>query len=57
MAGICGISIPLGTDGDGSTGLPIGLHLQAQAFNEAELLGAARLIESKAGFNYHAVGG
>ena len=57
MAGICGISIPLGTDGGDSTGLPIGLQLQARTFNEAELLGTARLFESKAGFDYHAVGG
>ncbi|MAJ47677.1 MAG: hypothetical protein CBC35_10495 [Planctomycetes bacterium TMED75] len=57
MAGICGISIPVGTDGDDFTGLPIGLQLQAKTFNEGELLGVARLIESRAGFDYHAVGG
>ena len=45
MAGICGISIPSGTDTE-KNGLPIGLHLQAQAFNEKMLLEAAGALET-----------
>ena len=55
MAGICGISIPVGTDSEDGKGLPIGLQLQARNFNEAELLGAAGLIEKEIGFDYAAV--
>ena len=49
MAGICGISIPSGTDTE-EGGLPIGLHLQAQAFNEKVLLEAAGALETLVGF-------
>ena len=52
MAGICGISIPAGFDGNGTKGLPIGLQLQAQSFNESVLLNTARLIESELEFDY-----
>ncbi|HAW95316.1 MAG TPA: Asp-tRNA(Asn)/Glu-tRNA(Gln) amidotransferase GatCAB subunit A [Phycisphaerales bacterium] len=45
MAGICGISIPSGTD-DSEKALPIGLHLQAQAFDEKTLLEAAGALET-----------
>lgn len=56
MAGICGISIPAGMGDGGSGGLPIGLHLQANTFNDAELLETARLIESAIEFDYTSVG-
>ena len=49
MAGICGISIPSGTDTE-ADGLPIGLHLQAQAFDEKMLLEAAGALEALVGF-------
>ncbi len=49
MAGICGISIPSGTDTE-EDGLPIGLHLQAQAFDEKMLLEAAGALETLVGF-------
>ncbi|MCG3137248.1 MAG: Glutamyl-tRNA(Gln) amidotransferase subunit A [Phycisphaerae bacterium] len=42
LAGICGISIPCGFT---SQGLPIGLQLQAAAFNEARLLRIARAYQ------------
>lgn len=51
IAGICGISVPAGfdePDGDGRK-RPIGLHLQAQAFDEATLLRAARGLEQVVG--------
>ena len=49
MAGICGISIPSRTETE-EDGLPIGLHLQAQAFNEKMLLEAAGALETMVGF-------
>ncbi len=55
MAGICGVSIPIGLGGAGGGGLPIGLQLQARAFDEATLLGAARTLERLVGFGYERV--
>ncbi len=49
MAGICGISIPSRTETE-EDGLPIGLHLQAQAFNEKMLLETAGALETLVGF-------
>lgn len=43
LAGICGISVPVGTHP--ADGLPIGAQLMARAFDEPVLLGAARRIE------------
>lgn len=42
LAGICGISVPIGSHSDG---LPIGLQYMANAFNENTLIQAARLSE------------
>ena len=56
MAGICGISIPSGTDQE-TKGLPIGLHLQAQAFNEKMLLEAADALERLVEFDCSALEG
>ncbi len=42
LAGICGISIPCGFS---STGLPIGLHLQAPPFEEERLLRGAQMYQ------------
>lgn len=42
LAGICGISIPCGFSRDG---LPIGLHLQAPAFEEERLLRGAQMFQ------------
>jgi aspartyl-tRNA(Asn)/glutamyl-tRNA(Gln) amidotransferase subunit A len=42
LAGICGISVPCGFT---STGLPIGLQLQAPAFAEERLLRAGRMFQ------------
>ena len=42
LAGICGISVPCGFDGQG---LPVGLQLIAGAFQEAQLLSAAYAYE------------
>ena len=50
IAGICGISLPAGTDSSGGPALPIGIQLQAQAFAEPTLLRAARLLERDGGF-------
>ena len=46
IAGIPAISIPAGDVEDGGSRLPIGLHLQAPAFEDARLLRAAATIES-----------
>ncbi len=54
MAGICGISIPSGTDEE-KRGLPIGLHLQAQAFDEKTLLQVADALERMIGFDCSSV--
>jgi aspartyl-tRNA(Asn)/glutamyl-tRNA(Gln) amidotransferase subunit A len=44
LAGIPGISIPCGFDGEG---LPIGLQILAPAFGEEKLLRIARMYEAK----------
>ncbi len=49
IAGICGISLPAGTDTSEGTPLPIGIQLQAQAFAEPTLLRAARILERDGG--------
>ena len=50
IAGICGISLPCGMAAvDGKT-LPIGLHLQCQAFDESTMFRVARMFESSAPF-------
>ena len=46
IAGICGISLPCGSVDVGGKQLPLGLHLQAQAFDELTLLRAARMFET-----------
>ncbi len=46
MAGLPAISVPAGLDG---TGLPLGLQLIGRAFDEATVLGAAKVIEDAAG--------
>ncbi len=48
LAGLPGISVPAGLDG---SGLPLGLQLIGQPWGEAELLNAASVIESAAGFS------
>jgi aspartyl-tRNA(Asn)/glutamyl-tRNA(Gln) amidotransferase subunit A len=46
IAGTCGLSLPCGhAEADGRR-LPIGLQLQAAAFDEATLLGVARMFEA-----------
>lgn len=42
LAGICGISIPVGTHSDG---MPIGMQFMGAAFNESGILRAARIAE------------
>ena len=42
LAGICGLSVPVGTHSDG---LPIGLQFQANSWQEGTLLGAGRRVE------------
>jgi aspartyl-tRNA(Asn)/glutamyl-tRNA(Gln) amidotransferase subunit A len=49
IAGICGISLPAGfVECDGKR-LPVGVQLQANAFEEAKLLRAARMLERAMG--------
>lgn len=43
LAGICGISVPAGTDRDG---LPIGIQFMGGKFQEATILKAASLVET-----------
>ena len=46
IAGICGLSLPCGhAEADGRR-LPIGLQLQAGAFDEATLFRVARMFEA-----------
>ncbi len=45
IAGIPGISVPLGCIGVEGTDLPVGLHLQAPAMADAKLLRIARMVE------------
>jgi aspartyl-tRNA(Asn)/glutamyl-tRNA(Gln) amidotransferase subunit A len=47
LAGLPGISVPAGLSGDG---LPLGLQLLGQPFDEARLLNAARFLEIAADF-------
>jgi len=42
LAGICGINVPAGTH---SNGLPYGMQLMANAFEEGKLFNAAKLVE------------
>lgn len=42
LAGICGINVPAGTH---SNGLPYGMQLMANAFEESKLFNAAKLVE------------
>lgn len=50
LAGICGISLPVGLD---KAGLPIGMQLLANAFNEQNLFDIASCVERDIGFDYH----
>jgi aspartyl-tRNA(Asn)/glutamyl-tRNA(Gln) amidotransferase subunit A len=45
IAGICGISLPAGYAARGGRQLPVGVQLQANAFEEERLLRAARMLE------------
>ncbi len=53
IAGICGVSIPAGMDQADADGRrrPIGIHLQAQAFEEAKLLGVTAALEKAIAFD------
>jgi aspartyl-tRNA(Asn)/glutamyl-tRNA(Gln) amidotransferase subunit A len=46
MAGLPGISVPAGLDGQG---LPLGLQLIGRPFDEATLFSLAQVIEAAAG--------
>lgn len=46
LAGICGISLPVGCD---ELGLPIGMQLMAKAFNEQTLFDVASVVEENIG--------
>lgn len=48
LAGICGISIPVGSD---KSGLPIGMQLMAKAFSEQALFDIASAVEGEVGFD------
>jgi aspartyl-tRNA(Asn)/glutamyl-tRNA(Gln) amidotransferase subunit A len=53
LAGLPGISVPAGIDGDG---LPLGLQLIAPSFDEETMIAAAGAIEARAGFDGSAAG-
>ena len=53
LAGLPGISLPVGLD---KSGLPIGIQLIANSFDEAGLISTARVLEMSAGFNFIADG-
>jgi len=53
MAGLPGISVPVGTDKDG---LPLGLQLIGRAFDEETMLKAAAALEQAAAFKGRAAG-
>ena len=53
LAGLPGISLPVGLD---NSGLPIGIQLIANSFDEAGLISTARVLEMSAGFNFIADG-
>jgi aspartyl-tRNA(Asn)/glutamyl-tRNA(Gln) amidotransferase subunit A len=48
LAGLPGISVPAGIDGDG---LPLGLQIIAPSFDEESMIAAAAAIEERAGFD------
>ncbi len=48
LAGLPGISVPAGLDGDG---LPLGLQLIAPSFDEETMIAAAAALEARAGFD------
>ncbi len=48
LAGLPGISVPAGRD---AAGLPLGLQLIGRPWEEAQLLGAAQVLETAAGFD------
>ena len=50
LAGICGISLPVGLD---KAGLPIGMQLMADAFLEQNLFDMASCVEAEIGFDPH----
>lgn len=50
LAGICGISLPVGSD---EAGLPIGMQLMAKEFNEQQLFDIAACVEANVAFNPH----
>jgi aspartyl-tRNA(Asn)/glutamyl-tRNA(Gln) amidotransferase subunit A len=45
IAGICGVSIPAGFAERNGKRLPVGVQLQANAFEEDRLLRAGRMLE------------
>jgi aspartyl-tRNA(Asn)/glutamyl-tRNA(Gln) amidotransferase subunit A len=47
LAGLPGISVPAGLSSDG---MPLGLQILGQAFEEGALLNVAEVLESAAGF-------
>ena len=47
LAGLPGISVPAGLDGDG---LPLGLQLIGKSFDEETVIAAGQMIEDRAGF-------
>jgi len=51
IAGICGISIPAGFAAVEGRSLPIGMQLQARAFDESTLLRVARMFEKATQFH------
>ncbi|MSQ90848.1 MAG: Asp-tRNA(Asn)/Glu-tRNA(Gln) amidotransferase subunit GatA [Phycisphaerales bacterium] len=53
IAGICGISLPAGFDESSGRQLPVGIQLQAQAFEESLLLKIARAYERAQGPRAH----
>ena len=53
LAGLPGISLPVGLD---NFGLPIGIQLIANSFDEPGLISTARILEKSAGFNFIADG-
>ena len=53
LAGLPGISLPVGLD---KSGLPIGIQLIANSFDEPGLISSARALERAAEFNYVADG-
>lgn len=48
LAGICGISLPIGCD---DAGLPIGMQFMAKSFSEQTLFDIASAVEAAAGFD------